>query len=125
MPIQPIAHRENPILQIIEEFTKFLLTPFNWFLLLFAYIGAFFARILDPEQDGVEETELLVTNVLFFGTVGWIVVLLINFVGFAILSSGIDFFNVLIFFAGGFFCAVIPALRDNGSKSKKVRARQR
>ncbi len=111
-------------LTIIEELIQFLLTPFNWLLLLFAYIGAFFARILDPEQDGVEETELLTINVLFFGTLGWILVLFINFIGFAILTN-VDFFNVIIFFVGGFLCALIPAIKSTLQSSQKKPTRSR
>ena len=85
---------------IFEEILHFIGKVFSWLFILAAYFGAFVASIiLMRENEDLNDTKY---NILFFGTVGWIVPLIINSIHLLPLVTESFLLNVLIFAVSGF-----------------------
>ena len=89
----------------IENFTFekvmiFLGKALSWAFVLTSYIGAFMSHILIKGKE--EDKEPSVFNVLLFGTIGWALLLLINFSGYITIVSTNFMLNSLIFGIAGF-----------------------
>ena len=104
----PIEEFEFPELEIpevlkdtiFEEILVFIGKIFSWLFILAAYFGAFVASvILMRENEDLNDTKY---SIFLFGTIGWIVPLIINFIGLMALVTQSFTLNVIIFAAFGF-----------------------
>ena len=85
---------------IFEEILHFIGKVFSWLFILAAYFGAFVASvILMKENEDLNDTKY---SILFFGTLGWIVPLLINSIHLLPLVTQSFLLNVIIFAISGF-----------------------
>jgi len=85
---------------IFEEILVFIGKIFSWLFILAAYFGAFVASvILMRENEDFDDTKY---SIFFFGTIGWIVPLIINFLRIVNTVTGNFWLNALIFAAFGF-----------------------
>ena len=113
---EPLKELPEKVLELIEETIIYVSTPFNWLLLITAYIGAFISKsIFDEDEDYAE----IITNTLLFGTIGWIVVLLINF--FIPIISQNEILAILIFTTSGFIIASIASSIQPETKTRAPR----
>lgn len=103
--IEPILELlPEELVEIIEETITYISTPFNWLVLITAYIGAFIGKsIFNNDEDYAE----IITSTLLLGTIGWIIVLLINF--FIPIISQNEIISILIFTTSGFIIAAIAS----------------
>ena len=101
---EPLKELPEKVLEIIEETITYVSTPFNWILLITAYVGAFIGKsIFNDDEDYAE----IITSTLLLGTIGWIIVLLINF--FVPIISQNEVISILIFTTSGFIIAAIAS----------------
>ena len=113
---EPLKELPEKVLEIIEETITYVSTPFNWLLLITAYIGAFIGKsIFNNDEDHAE----IITSTLLLGTIGWIVVLLINFV-VPIISQN-EVISILIFTTSGFIIAAIASSIQPETKTRAPR----
>ena len=85
---------------IFEEILIFIGKVFSWLFILAAYFGAFIASvILMRENEDLNDTKY---SILFFGTLGWILPLVINSIHLLPLVTQSFWLNVIIFAASGF-----------------------
>ena len=88
---------------IVEELMSFLITTSSWLLILLSYIGALIGRLIsNGDEDGIAE---LIATISFHGTIGWILILLVNIIIPLITIS--ELFSVIIFFASGLIVAIL------------------
>lgn len=76
-PIPVIEPTPEPLEIFFENIMTFISTPFNWLLLLFAYIGAFIGKIISKINEE-ESTKDILADISLFGTIGWVLPLIGN-----------------------------------------------
>lgn len=104
---------EPPKLTIIEQIMT--LISASWLPILFAYIGAFLAKLIaDRENDSLKK---ILADVAIYGTPGWILVLIVNL--FINIISVSELFSIAAFFSSGFIISLIMNLREFDSKKKQ------
>lgn len=81
---------------MFEEILVFSSTALSWSFILTAYVGSFIAYLVLMKE--AEE----VIDVLLFGTVGWVIPLLINFSGIIPVINEIFWLNAVLFGVFGF-----------------------
>ncbi|MCK5012984.1 MAG: carboxypeptidase regulatory-like domain-containing protein [Candidatus Omnitrophica bacterium] len=72
----------------------------SWAFLLASYIGAIVSNLLLKGKEEDEEPDVL--NVLLFGTIGWVLLLIVNFSGYITIVTTSFALNSLIFGIAGF-----------------------
>ena len=82
----------------LERVTVLFTKGLSWMFILASYVGALASFILIKGKD--EEANIF--NVLLFGTIGWILLLLINFSGYITIVTPSFVLNSLIFGIAGF-----------------------
>ena len=113
-PAIPIPPQEK--ITIIEELMTFLITPLSWIFILFSYLGALIGKLISNSNEG-DITELI-ADIALYGTIGWILILLINF--FIPLITINEMFSIIIFFISGFVVAmVLSTTEQTGFKNGK------
>lgn len=104
-PSEPIPE-PTPSKTIVEEVVSFITEPFNWILIVFAYLGAFLGRSLLTSPD--EDLKDLAIDTALFGTVAFVLVLIIN--SFIPLVAMGEFVAVFSFAAAGFVLSLLRSL---------------
>jgi len=89
-------------------------SPFNWILVIFAYLGATIGRLISND-DYHESLKDILADVGLYGTLGWILILFINL--FVSIISGNEIFAVIVFFASGFIVSSILSGRQESGKT--------
>lgn len=101
LPVQestPGVDIEPPTTTIIEEIL--ILISSNWLFILFAYLGATIGKLLSGvDEQGIKEVLVIIA---FAGTVGWVIPVVLTFIGLINLIFDEFFINVVIFFSFGF-----------------------
>lgn len=82
---------------ISEEILVFGIKAFSWIFILASYVGAFAYSLIRKNED-----ENAVYNILFLGTIGWALPILINSLGIISTITNNLLFNVIIFTIFGF-----------------------
>jgi len=96
---------------IIEEIISYISNALSWLFILATYIGAFASSsILVKESEDFEEIKY---DILLFGTLGWIVLLFINFAGLIALVTESFWLNAIVFAVFGF---VVYTINDTFNK---------
>ena len=90
---------------IFEEIISYLSKAFSWLFILAAYIGAFIASIILMREN--EDFDDIKYSILFFGTLGWIIPLLINSINLIQLVTQSFLLNAIIFAGFGFMIYAI------------------
>ena len=102
------TEQQDPITTIIEEIMILISSPFNWILILFAYLGATIGRLIS--NDDYDEMGNILASVSLYGTLAWILILFINLVVPIITDSGIV--SIIIFFLAGFVVSLVMSGKE-------------
>lgn len=113
IPIIPSLVYE-PFLLIIEEILTFISTSYNWIFILFAYLGA-----LIPKITTKDETQEILVDTALYGTIGWILVLILNI--FIPISSTSELLSMIIFLLSGLILSALSTLNSKPEKKKPRR----
>jgi len=105
-PAQPSEPAPVPSKTIVEEVISHISEPFNWILVLFAYLGTLLGKSLTTSKD--EDLKDIIIDVALLGTIALVVVLSINF--FVPLVPIGEFFAVFAFAAVGFVLSLLKSL---------------
>ena len=111
LPTPPI---HEPILIIIEEFITFISTSYNWIFILLAYLGA-----LIPKITTKDETQEILVDTALYGTIGWILVLILNI--FIPIISTPELLSMSIFFFSGLILSALSTLNSKPENKKPRR----
>ena len=106
----PVSFEPQKELIIFEEIAILIGKALSWAFILASYIGAITSHLL---LKGKEEEESGLLNVLLFGTIGWVLLLLINTTGYITIVTESFLLNAIIFAVFGF---VIYAIGNAFSK---------
>lgn len=112
VPTPPPIH--EPILIIIEEFITFISTSYNWIFILLAYLGA-----LIPKITTKDETREILVDTALYGTIGWILVLILNI--FIPIISTPELLSMSIFLLSGLILSILSTLNSESQKKKPRR----
>lgn len=104
----------EPVLIIIEEFIDFISTSYNWIFILLAYLGALIPKI--PTKN---ETQEILVDTALYGTIGWILVLILNI--FIPIISISEILSMVIFFFSGLILSVLSNLNSEPEKKRPRR----
>ena len=110
IPIPP----EEPILTIIEEFIDFISTSYNWIFILLAYLGALIPKITTDKN-----TRTIIVDTLLYGTIAWILILILNI--FIPVISISEILSMIIFFFSGLIISLLSNLNSEPEKKKPRR----
>ena len=114
LPDEILELLPEEIVKNIEETIKFILTPFNWLLLLFAYVGTFLGKYITVTRDD----EILIDTALY-GTIAWIIVLTVNL--FVPIINVDKFIAMFIFMFVGFIIAALANINTQPKKKSRRR----
>lgn len=103
IPILLPVEQQTPLTIIIEEIITLISSPFNWIIILFTYLGAVIGRLIS--NDDYDEMGSILASVGLYGTLAWILILIINFFVPIITDNGI--ISIITFFLAGFVVSLI------------------
>lgn len=93
----------EPIRKIVNNVMTYVGSTFNWLLLGFVYLSTLVGRIFSKKTDITK----IIIDTLLYGTIGIILILLLNLVGFSFIFSN-ELLAMIIFIIVGLMFGILP-----------------